>query len=102
MKKRAKIVTSQYKASASIAGDGIHEKNRRLAGDTPEKETGQLLILESTCMLLPSINTGVSISAFSRNVLSFLHSFVMKQNEFLNADGSLFLHAAIKIGFPSG
>ena len=69
---------------------------------TTDKETGQLLILESTSVLLPPINAAVSISAFSRIEVSFMHSFVMNRNEVLYADGGLFFHAATKIGFPSG
>ena len=61
---------------------------------TTDKETGQLLILESTSVLLSSINTAAPISAFSRIEMSFMHSFVMNRNEVLHAGGGLFLHAA--------
>jgi hypothetical protein len=77
-----------------VETNGVHEQDRRVAGDTRDKETGQLLILESTRVLLPSINTAVSISAFFRIVLSFIRSFVVNRNDVPLADGGLFLHAA--------
>jgi hypothetical protein len=46
VKKRIKIVASRGKLSASTGGgvvDGVHKKDRRIAGDTADKETGQLL-----------------------------------------------------------
>ena len=43
--------------------------------------------------------TNASISAFSTIVLSIIHSHVMSKNEFLHADGGLFLHPAAQIGF---
>jgi len=49
--------------------DGIHEKYRRVAGYTADILTRQLLILEFTCVLLPSVTTAVPISAFSSVVL---------------------------------
>ena len=49
--------------------DGIHEKYRRVAGDTADILTRQLLILEFTCVLFPSATTAVPISAFSSVVL---------------------------------
>ena len=44
--------------------------------------------------LLPPVITNVSISAISPIVLYFMHSYIMNCNEFLHADGGLFLHPA--------
>jgi hypothetical protein len=64
------------------------------AGDTVDTETGQILTLKRCLCHIACVITNVSISAFSTIVRSLIYSDVMGWNDFLHADGGIFLRPA--------
>ena len=53
----------------------------------------------AVCVILRSVIANGLISAFSNVVPSFINTYVVNRNEFLNADGGLTLHPAEKTGY---
>jgi hypothetical protein len=51
--------------SVGVKWRGLMVQGVRAAGDTADIETGQFVIMKALCVLLPSVITNVSISAFS-------------------------------------
>jgi hypothetical protein len=60
-------------------------------------QTGNFLytVQSAVCSLLFYVITMDTISSFSPIVLSFMHSYIMNQNNFLQADGGLLLEPAV-------
>jgi hypothetical protein len=56
-------------------------------------------VQSATWVLLHSVITNVPIYAFCPTVLSFKHSYAMRRNDILHADGGLFLHPTALTGF---
>ena len=75
-------------------GDRTNEQDVRVASDTADIETGQLLIIRhSMCPVAFSNYKCFNIGLFHNSTV-FLHSYVINRNEFLHDDGVRFLHPA--------
>jgi multisubunit Na+/H+ antiporter MnhF subunit len=72
----------------------IHKQNSVIAGDTVDTETGQILILKRSVFSITICNYKYLNISLSPVVLSFIHSYTISRNDFLHADGSLFLPSA--------
>ena len=74
--------------------DWIHEQDRKVAGDTADIETGQILILERClCHIAFCIYKSLNIGLYHNSALLYM-SRLMSRNDFLHADSGLFLHPA--------
>ena len=64
----------------------------RAAGGTADIETGEIVIIKRCLSPIAFCNYKCINTGFLHNTAVFVHSFVIKRNESLHANGGLILH----------